>query len=204
MAKAGLGKMRPGGRMLKERRPADFRLRPAKPGDYRFAIALYLDSAKRHLSRIRRWNERRLRIKFRNGYKQAQTQIICVGEKAVGWIQVAEQVGRLNLLQLHLIPAYQGRGIGTCLIKDLLQRADALSKPVALMVMHGNPARVLYVRLSFRQTGCDVDRIQMIRHPQRGSTSDEPGRQARSAHASPRPIPCPASADVSGCAGSRR
>ncbi len=154
--------------MLKEPRQADFRLRPAKPGDYSFAIALYLDGAKRHLSKIGRWNERRLRLKFRKGYKQAQTKIICVGDNAVGCMQVVEFVGRLYLRQLHLIPAYRRQGIGTQLIKDLLRRGDAQGKPVTLDVMHGNPARRLYLRLGFRRTGQDADRKQMIWRPPRG------------------------------------
>jgi len=147
---------------------AEFRLRPARPGDYLFAVALYLDGAKRHLSKIGRWDEPRLKIKFRNGYNRAQTNIICAGEKPIGWMQVAEHVGRLHLRQLHLIPAYRGQGIGTTLIKDLLRRADALGKPVTLDVMHGNPARRLYLRLGFRQTGRDADRTQMICRPTRG------------------------------------
>jgi ribosomal protein S18 acetylase RimI-like enzyme len=158
--------------MLKGPGQADFRLRPAKPRDYAFAIALYLEGAKRHLSKIGRWNERRLRLRFRKGYKQAQTRIICDGEKAIGWIQVAEYVGRLYLRQLHLVSAYRRRGIGTRLIKDLFCRAAALGKPVTLDVMHGNPARALYLRLGFRQTGQDVDKKQMIwraPQPQRGA-----------------------------------
>ena len=154
--------------MLKGPRQADFWLRPAKPLDYSFAIALYLEGAKRHLSKIGRWNEPRLRLRFRKGYKQAQTRIICVGEKAIGWIQVAEFVGRLYLRQLHLVPAYRRQGIGTRLIKDLLRQADALAKPVTLDVMHGNPARRLYLRLGFRQTGQDADKKQMIWRPTRG------------------------------------
>jgi len=81
--------------ILKEPRHTDLRLRPARPGDYPFAIALYLDGAKRHLSKIGRWDEGRLRIRFRNGYKQTQVTIICVGEKVVGWMQVVDYVGRL-------------------------------------------------------------------------------------------------------------
>ena len=146
----------------------DFRLRPGKPGDYSFAIALYLDGAKRHLSKIGRWNERRLRLKFRKGYKLGQARVICVGEKAVGWIQVVDFVGRLYLRQLHLIPAYRRQGIGTRLIKDLLRRAHAQGKPVTLDVMHGNPARRLYLRLGFRQTSQDADKKQMIWRAARG------------------------------------
>jgi GNAT superfamily N-acetyltransferase len=149
--------------MLKGPRQADFRLRPAKPHDYSFAIALYLNGAKRHLSKIGRWNERRLRLRFRKGYKQAQTRIICDGERAIGWIQVADFVARLYLRQLHLLPAYRRQGIGTRLIKDLLQRGDALGKPVTL-----NPARRLYLRLGFRQTGQDADKKQMIWRPRWG------------------------------------
>src|SRR5208282_5287533 len=79
------------------RQPLEFRLRPARPRDYFFAVALYLDGAKRHLSKIGRWDQRRLTVKFRHGYKQVQTQVICVGGKPIGWMQVAEFVGRLHL-----------------------------------------------------------------------------------------------------------
>jgi ribosomal protein S18 acetylase RimI-like enzyme len=154
--------------MTKGPRQPEIWLRPAKPRDYLFAITLYLDGAKRHLSRIGRWDELRLRTKFRRGYKPAQIQVICVGETAIGWMQVAEFVGRLDLLQLHLIPGYRGLRIGTRLIKDLLRRADALGKPATLYVMHGNPAKMLYLRLGFRQMGRDVDRTQMIWRPPRG------------------------------------
>jgi len=146
----------------------EFWLRPAKPRDYFFAITLYLDGAKRHLSKIGRWDQRRLTVKFRHGYKRGRTQVVCVGGNAIGWMQVAEFVGRLHLRQLHLVPRFRGLGIGTRLIKDLLRRADALGKPVTLDVMHGNRARLLYLRLGFRQTGRDADRTQMIWRPPRG------------------------------------
>jgi ribosomal protein S18 acetylase RimI-like enzyme len=163
------GKNRSAGRMMaKAPREAEFSLRPAKPRDYLFALSLYLDGARRHLSKIGRWDRRRIASRFRRGYKQAQARVICVEGKAIGWIQVAELVGRLNLRQLHLVPGHRGQGIGSRLIKDLLRRGDALGKPVSLDVLHGNPAKSLYLRLGFRQTGQDADKIQMIRRPRRG------------------------------------
>ncbi len=62
----------------------------------------------------------------------------------------------------------RGQGIGTQLIKELLQRADALGKSVTLDVMHGNPARLLYLRLGFRQISQDAAKRQMIWRPPRG------------------------------------
>lgn len=53
-------------------------------------------------------------------------------------------------------------------MEDLLGRAEAAGKPVTLDVMHGNRARRLYLRLGFRQTGRDADKVQMIWRPRRG------------------------------------
>jgi len=158
-----------GGTMTREpRRGEELRLRPAKAGEYRFVLSLYLDGAQRHLSKIGRWNQPRITAKFRRGYKPAPAQIICVGDKRIGWIQVADYVGRLHLRQLHLDREFRGQGIGTRLIKDLFRRADALGKPVILDVIHGNPASSLYLRLGFRQMSQDADKIQMIWRPPRG------------------------------------
>jgi ribosomal protein S18 acetylase RimI-like enzyme len=158
-----------GGQTTHQPQRADgFWLRAPKPRDYFFALELYLDGAQRHLAKIGRWNRRRVTNRFRQGYRQTQVQVICVGERDIGWIQVAEFVDRLHLRQLHLIGAFRGAGIGTRLIEDLLRRASARKKPVTLDVIHGNPARSLYLRLGFKQYGRDADRIQMIRRPTRG------------------------------------
>jgi ribosomal protein S18 acetylase RimI-like enzyme len=140
-------------------------LQSAKLCDYPFAIELYLDGARRYLSKIGRWDRRRLTVRFRRGYRVFQTRIVCMGNRRIGWVQVAEHVGRLHLRQLHLIPTHRNRGIGTSLIEDLLAHALAENKPMILDVMHGNPARNLYRRLGFRQCGRDADRIQMIWRP---------------------------------------
>jgi len=153
--------------MARQPRGAEFWLRSARPPDYFFAITLYLDGAKRHLSKIGRWDRRRLTVRFRRGYKQAQTQVICIGDQRIGWMQVAELVGRLHLHQLHLSVDFRRRGIGTRLIEDLLRRGDSIGKPVTLEVMHGNPARRLYLRLGFKATGKDPDKAQMIWKPKR-------------------------------------
>ncbi len=68
-------------------------------------------------------------------------------------MRVAEFVGRLHLRQLHLVAESRERGIGTVLIKALLERATLLGKGVTLDVPHGNRASLLYRRLGFRRAG---------------------------------------------------
>jgi ribosomal protein S18 acetylase RimI-like enzyme len=157
---------RPLGRRSAGPQAADeVRLRPPKPRDYVFALALYLDGARTHLAKIGRWDRRRLTLQFRRGYRQAQARVICVEGRNIGWMQVAEFAHRLHLRQLHLIAPFRGNGIGTRLIGEVLERGAAARKPVTLDVVHGNPAKSLYVRLGFKQTGQDADKIQMIWRP---------------------------------------
>jgi ribosomal protein S18 acetylase RimI-like enzyme len=141
---------------------SDFRLRPAEESDYSFALALYLEGAKQHLTKIGRWDEDRFVVLFRDGYKQGQTQIISVDGRIVGFIQMVDFDDRLYLRQIHLIDGFRGRGIGSTLIGAELKRGAESGRPVTLDVMHGNPARRLYVKLGFESTGQDLDKEQMI------------------------------------------
>src|SRR5271165_3568351 len=147
---------------MSERRETDLCLRPAEPGDYPLALALYLEGAKKHLTKIGRWDEDRFTALFYQGYRQEQTRIICVEGRVVGFIQVVDFADRLYLRQLHLIDGFRGRGIGSTLIDAELKRGAETGRPVTLDVMHGNPARRLYVRLGFESTGKDPDKEQMI------------------------------------------
>jgi GNAT superfamily N-acetyltransferase len=51
-------------------------------------------------------------------------------------------------------PAWQGRGIGNCLIRECLTRLDALGESeLHLAVTRGNPAQRLYERIGFLVVG---------------------------------------------------
>ena len=140
-------------------------------------FTLYLDGAKRHLSKIGRWDRRRLTTRFRRGYKQAQVQVICVEDRRIGWMQVAELVGRLHLHQLHLSADFRRRGIGTQLIKDLLRRANSVGKPVTRSRSCTAIRRErLYARLGFKATGKDADKMQMIWRPRRNDRAPKATR----------------------------
>jgi ribosomal protein S18 acetylase RimI-like enzyme len=142
-----------------------FRLRSAERDDCPLMLALYLEGAQKHLSKIGRWDEERLIGLFRKGYKLHQMQIICVDNRDVGFIQVIEYPDRLYLRQIHLIDGFRGRGIGSKLIEAQLKRAAISAKPLTLEVLHGNPAKRLYLRLGFKITGQDPDKEHMIWNP---------------------------------------
>ena len=56
----------------------------------------------------------------------------------------------LHIAELRLLPALQGRGIGTTVVNGVVARAAERSLPVELSVVPANPrARQLYERLGF-------------------------------------------------------
>ena len=78
------------------------------------------------------------------------TQVVVVDGLAVGLLRVSERESAVFIDQVEIVPKYQGQGIGTSLINDLLARG----RPVELGVLKVNDdARRLYERLGFHVIG---------------------------------------------------
>ncbi|MBS1797252.1 MAG: GNAT family N-acetyltransferase [Acidobacteria bacterium] len=77
----------------------------------------------------------------------------------VGRMITAEYDDRLVLIDIAILPAHRGRGIGSLLIGDLIERAVETRKKVALQVSKNNLRAVgLYRKLGFaveRETESD-------------------------------------------------
>jgi ribosomal protein S18 acetylase RimI-like enzyme len=57
-----------------------------------------------------------------------------------------------HLIDIALMPAVRGQGLGGTLLADLMAYAAGAGKPVDLSVIAHNPARRLYERLGFVTT----------------------------------------------------
>jgi ribosomal protein S18 acetylase RimI-like enzyme len=66
-------------------------------------------------------------------------------------------------LSVAVLPEYRGAGIGTELLRRLLQRADESYDTVSLSVSVRNPAVRLYERLGFRRAAVHGDSLIMRR-----------------------------------------
>jgi ribosomal protein S18 acetylase RimI-like enzyme len=87
---------------------------------------------------------------YRSTYPEAHWLIIEQAGKPIGRLYLAEQPGDLRIIDISLVPAGRGRGIGEAIIRDLLACAQAAGISVSLHVEQGNRARRLYERLGFR------------------------------------------------------
>jgi len=78
--------------------------------------------------------------------------VLCDGE-ACGYLSVEQHQGQLHVREIVIAPAFQGRGIGTALLHQVLERARQCQLPVRLGTPHLNRAAALYRRLGFREVG---------------------------------------------------
>lgn len=132
------------------RQSPDYSLRPALREDFDFAAAIYINSMRPLMQQLGRWSEEERRAGLRRSFTAADTSIIVVSGRDIGWIQITERDTDYNLAQLQLLDEFCGLGIGTRLIGGLLVRAGLESKTVSLSVIRINRAIALYERLGFR------------------------------------------------------
>jgi ribosomal protein S18 acetylase RimI-like enzyme len=86
---------------------------------------------------------------YRREFPDADYSVVVVDGKAAGRISVDRSARVVTFLDIALLPAYRGRGIGTALTAELLAEARESGRPVRLHVDPTSEARRLYERLGF-------------------------------------------------------
>ena len=66
-----------------------------------------------------------------------------------GRLYVHRGESEIRIVDIALLPEHRGDGIGTALLRDLLNEADAAGKRLTIHVERMNPALRLYDRLGF-------------------------------------------------------
>ena len=80
------------------------------------------------------------------------------------------EIGRRHPgIDIALLPAFRGRGIGSALITGLFAEADGALLPVRIHVEHANPAQRLYQRLGFAFAGEAGGVYRLMERPPRAS-----------------------------------
>ena len=76
-------------------------------------------------------------------------KIVQLAGTDIGLIGVERHSDHWFLAKLYLLPAYQNRGLGGCLLQRLIQEASLAQVPLRLTVLEVNPARRSYERHGF-------------------------------------------------------
>ena len=142
---------------------AAYTLRPATPADFDFLFALHRAAMRAYIEPIWGWHEDWQLDYFREKFDSRQRQIIQVEEQDVGVLVVERWPDELYLGLIELLPGFQGRGIGTAIVHELIDQARAEGLPLGLHVLRTNePARQLYEQLGLRVVAEEPNRYRMM------------------------------------------
>jgi ribosomal protein S18 acetylase RimI-like enzyme len=136
---------------------ASFELRPATEDDREFFFATRRDGFRALVE----WDDAAERAKADREFDELPVQIVLEAGEAVGYLAVVDEPGHVFLDEVVLVPAAQGRGLGTALVGEVLREASGRGLPVELSVLVNNPARELYERLGFEVLRIDHPRVRM-------------------------------------------
>jgi GNAT superfamily N-acetyltransferase len=87
---------------------------------------------------------------YREQYDGAAYHVIEVDGRLAGRLYVARWGDEIRIMDIALLPENRGRGVGTALLRHLLDEGARSGKRVTVHVEQFNPARRLYERLGFR------------------------------------------------------
>ena len=88
---------------------------------------------------------------FEGNWGEAQFQILICDSIPCGYTSVDKNEDHIYVRELVILPKFQGRGIGTQFLQEVLEEAKVRQIPVKLQALHANLALNLYRRLGFRE-----------------------------------------------------
>ncbi len=140
-----------------------YRLQTAAPADAEFLYRVYASTREpemaltgwvpKEIEKFLRWQYQLQQIQYRQNYPDASFDIIYIGDRPAGRLYVNHGAGEIRIIDISLLPEFRRQGTGTRILLDIIAHAQAAGLPVRLSVRYDNPARRLYQRLGFTDTG---------------------------------------------------
>lgn len=129
--------------------------RPCTEADRDWAYALKSEAYRQVVERqFGPWNEEFQRDLFAARWRPEISRVILLDGTSIGLIALEDRDAELWLDELQIVRAWRGRGLGSVVLRDILQQAKAAQKPLRLQVLKLNDrAETLYRRLGFTATG---------------------------------------------------
>src|ERR1044071_768084 len=134
-------------------------LRPVGPDDRDFLVAVY-GSTRAEDMPLGPWTDEQRQVfiehqftaqqnHYAQKYPAASHDIIMSDDRPVGRLYVARLDQEIRIVDITLLPAERNAGIGSYLIKQLLDEANRSGKITRIYVEEFNPSLRLFERLGF-------------------------------------------------------
>ena len=137
--------------------------RPATSSDTEFVRishhAAYRDVVCRQFGA---WDEALQDRFFEEKWIPDQFEIVLCDGNPCGFLSAEDQPDHIYISEIVIAPQFQGRGIGSRLLSEEMQRGREAKSPLRLQVLRENRAIELYRRLGFKECGTTETHIRMV------------------------------------------
>lgn len=136
---------------------------PATSSDTEFARtthhAAYRDVVSRQFGA---WDEALQDRLFEEKWMPDKCEIVLCDGNPCGFLSVEDHPDHIHISEIVIAPQFQGRGIGSRLLNEEVQRGREAKSPLRLQVLRENRALELYRRLGFKECDTTETHICMI------------------------------------------
>lgn len=137
--------------------------RPVKTDDNDFLFEVYAGTRREEFAAANWANDEvetflKSQFKIQHDYYQkfyanTQFQIILLNKEKIGRLYIDRREDEIRIVDIAILPNYRNLGIGSKILKTILNEASEKKIHVRIHVEKNNPAMNLYKRLGF----CDIE-----------------------------------------------
>jgi ribosomal protein S18 acetylase RimI-like enzyme len=151
----------------------DWKLRPASAQDRDFLFELNRAALGRYVDATWGWDEDAQIAYFDANFDPSTRDVIQIGDTDIGMLAVEETAESIYIAGISLLPEWQSRGIGSSILRSLIERSAATEKVLTLQVLHTNPRAIkLYESCGFVPTAETETHLLMCRSPEQELRGD--------------------------------
>ncbi|WP_083861314.1 GNAT family N-acetyltransferase [Microvirga lotononidis] len=138
-------------------------LRDATDDDIPFAWKLYSDHCRPVLTPFLggHWDEVQEQQKFRTIWRPEMTKVIQFGSSCVGWLSTRTARAEVILENLYIAKRFRGRGIGSTILREIIDIAASNGRSVQLEALKETAAVEFYKKLGFERIGVTEMTVEM-------------------------------------------
>ncbi len=140
-----------------------FVTRQAELGDYEFLFELKKAAEYEPINAVFGWDEYVQRDIHRQEWEDGKPKIIEINGESIGSYLVQEHSDYLYFGRFFLLPQFQGKGLGSKILKGVVELAHEKSLPIKLCYLQGNRVGELYSRFGFQVVCQDKQFVHMIK-----------------------------------------
>ncbi len=138
-------------------------LRPVSAEDREFLFQVYASTRTEEMALVD-WDDIKkdefLRMQFaaqdtyyRDNYTSASFWVLLFDSRPCGRLYIDRWGSEIRIVDIALLPDFRNKGIGSAMLKHIMEEGGRLGLPVTIHVEQFNPALSLYQRLGFLPAG---------------------------------------------------